>query len=146
MGASLNRVELLGRLGRDPEQKTSQNGSVIATLSIATESSFKDKSGQWQKTTDWHRVTIFGKQAENACRYLHKGSLVLIEGSLRYRTWEGQDGQKHSATDIVAQSVQFLDSKPREGGAPQQQGQGGYNGNYAYEDRYENNSVDQTPF
>ena len=109
-----NKVFLLGRLARDPEIRYTQNGSAIANMTVATDESFTGSDGNKVERTEWHRVTVFGKMAENCGNYLGKGSLVHVEGSLATRKWQDQNGQDRYTTEIKAQRVQFLDR--REGG------------------------------
>lgn len=109
-----NKVFLLGRLARDPEIRYTQNGSAIANMTVATDESFTGSDGNKVERTEWHRVTVFGKAAENCGNYLGKGSLVHVEGSLATRKWQDQNGQDRYTTEIKAQRVQFLDR--REGG------------------------------
>ena len=109
-----NKVFLLGRLARDPEIRYTQNGSAIANMTVATDESFTGSDGNKVERTEWHRVTVFGKAAENCGNYLGKGSLVHVEGSLATRKWRDQNGQDRYTTEIKAQRVQFLDR--REGG------------------------------
>ena len=109
---SLNRVILLGRLGRDPEVRYAQSGTTVATLNLATDERRPDGSGGWKNETEWHRVVLFGKQADLAKQYLTKGREVLIEGSLRTRQWQDKDGQKRWTTEVVTQNMRFV------GGAP----------------------------
>lgn len=109
-----NKVFLLGRLARDPEIRYTQNGSAIANMTVATDESFVGSDGNKVERTEWHRVTVFGKMAENCGNYLGKGSLVHVEGSLQTRKWQDQNGQDRYTTEIKAQRVQFLDR--REGG------------------------------
>tara|TARA_R110002051_G_C8428305_1_gene453020 strand:+ start:80 stop:586 length:507 start_codon:yes stop_codon:yes gene_type:complete len=123
---SVNKVIVLGRLGQDPEIKTTNSGSQVCNLSIATtELGRKDQAtGQrGQDETEWHRVTLFGKMAENAGQYLKKGSQVYIEGRLNTRKWQDQNGQDRYSTDIIGNEMQFMSSKSD--GVPAQQ-QGGY--------------------
>ena len=105
---SLNRVILLGRLGRDPEVRHAQSGTTVATLNLATDERRPDGSGGWKSETEWHRVVLFGKQADLAKQYLTKGREVLIEGSLRTRQWQDKDGQKRYTTEIVGQNMRFV--------------------------------------
>ena len=109
-----NKVFLLGRLARDPEIRYTQNGSAIANMTVATDESFTGSDGNKVERTEWHRVTVCGKTAENCGNYLGKGSLVHVEGSLATRKWQDQNGQDRYTTEIKAQRVQFLDR--REGG------------------------------
>ena len=113
---SLNRVILLGRLGRDPEIRYTQSQLTIANLNIATDERRPDGNGGWKQETEWHRVVLFGKQADLAKQYLTKGREVLIEGSLRTRQWQDQQGQKKFSTEIVAQNMRFVGGRGGAGG------------------------------
>jgi single-strand DNA-binding protein len=116
MAASVNKVILIGNLGRDPETRFTNSGSSVTSFSLATKDSFADKSGARQERTEWHNITVWGKQGETCAQYLKKGSSVYIEGRITYREYEAKDGSgKRKATDIVAMRVQFLNSR---GGAP----------------------------
>jgi single-strand DNA-binding protein len=112
----INKVILLGNLGRDPEVRYTQNGMAVATLSVATNERWRDKDGQSQERTEWHRVIAWGKQAEFCSNYLTKGRQVFVEGRIQTRSWEDRDGQKKYTTEIVAQTVQAIGGR-REGGA-----------------------------
>ena len=117
--ASLNKVTLIGNLGRDPETKYMPSGDAMTNITIATTESWKDKAtGEKKEATEWHRVTFFGKLAEIAGQYLKKGSSVYVEGSLRTRKYTDKDGVEKYATDIKADTMQMLGGKPSE--APQQ--------------------------
>ncbi len=107
----LNKVMIIGRLGRDPELRYSQSGSPVCTLNIATDESYTDRDGNRVDRAEWHRVVVFQKAAENCSQYLTKGSLVFIEGSLQTRKWQDQQGQDRYTTEIKAQRVQFLDKR-----------------------------------
>jgi len=124
---SVNKAIIIGNLGRDPEIRYSAEGTAMANLSVATTYSRTDKSGQRTEETEWHRVVLFGRQAEVAGEYLRKGSQIFVEGRLRTRKWTDQSGQDRYTTEIVAQSMQMLGSKDngaQSGGyAPQQQSQ-----------------------
>jgi len=115
---TLNKVQLIGRLGQAPEQKFLQNGTAVCTLSIATNTSYKGADGKYVDETEWSRVVLWGKQAENAAKFLAKGSRVLIEGKLKTRTWE-KDGVKHYATEVVADSFQMMDGKSEAAAQPE---------------------------
>ena len=118
--AGVNKAIILGRLGRDPEIRYSQQGLAIVNFSVATSEVWYDKaSGEKKESTQWHRIVVFGKPAENCEKYLSKGSQVYIEGRIQTSDYE-KDGQKHYSTDIVANTVQFLGGK-----------QGGGSGNYS---------------
>jgi single-strand DNA-binding protein len=108
MSRGINRVTLVGNLGNDPETKYTQGGMAITTLSLATTSVRKDKDGNAQERTEWHRVKLFGKLGEIAGEYLKKGRQVYIEGSIRYDKFTGQDGVEKYFTDIVADEMQML--------------------------------------
>jgi len=103
---SLNNVILIGRLGRDPEERTTTGGIRLSSFSLATDTYH---NGTGEKTTEWHRIVVFGKVAEQCNQYLKKGRLVCIEGRLQTRSWEKAPGEKHYFTDVVASRVQFLD-------------------------------------
>jgi single-strand DNA-binding protein len=119
----VNKVILVGNLGADPETRYMPSGGAVTNVNIATSESWKDKqTGQPQERTEWHRVVFFNRLAEIAGEYLKKGSKVYVEGSLRTRKWQGQDGQDRYTTEIVAAEMQMLDS--RAGG--QQGGGSGY--------------------
>lgn len=106
--SGINKVIIIGRLGADPEVKTITGGSTVARLSIATSENWTDREGQKQERTEWHRVVVWGKLAELCGKYLSKGRQAYIEGRLQTRSWEDQQGQKRYATEIVANTVQFL--------------------------------------
>lgn len=105
---SVNKVIIVGRLGADPEVKAVGQGQTVARLSIATSEAWTGKDGQKQERTEWHRVTVWGRQAENCGKHLSKGRQVYVEGKLQTRSWEDQQGQKKYSTEIVASTVQFL--------------------------------------
>ncbi len=107
---SVNKVIIVGRLGQDPEIRYTQGGAGVATINIATSENWLDKSGQKQERTEWHRVVVWGKQAENCAQYLKKGRQVYVEGRLQTRQWQDQAGNKRYTTEVVAQNVQFLGS------------------------------------
>ncbi len=122
----LNKVMIIGRLGRDPELKYASSGMPIANLRIATDESYMDRDGNKVERTEWHSVVVFQRAAENCANYLAKGSLVFVEGSLQTRKWQDQEGKDRYTTEIKAQRVQFLDRKgARDGDAPAAQS-GGY--------------------
>lgn len=125
MARGVNKVILIGNLGNDPETKFLPSGGAVTNVSLATSESWKDKqTGQMQERTEWHRVVFFNKLAEIAGEYLKKGSKVYVEGSLRTRKWQGQDGQDRYTTEIVVSEMQMLDGRGEGGGA--QPRQGGY--------------------
>jgi single-strand DNA-binding protein len=117
MARGVNKVILVGNLGKDPEVRYSPNGSAMANVTIATAESWKDKqTGEKQEKTEWHRVVFFNRLAEVVGEYLKKGSQVYIEGRLQTRKWQGQDGQDRYTTEIVANEMQMLGSRSGGGG------------------------------
>jgi single-strand DNA-binding protein len=124
--ASVNRVILIGNLGRDPETRFLPSGAAVCEFSIATSEKFKGRDGQMQERTEWHRITVFGKMAEVCGKYLEKGRPVYVEGSIRSEEYEAKDGSgKKRSYKIVAQSVQFLGAR---GGAPMGDDAAGFSG------------------
>ncbi|MEY2342107.1 single-stranded DNA-binding protein [Acidithiobacillus sp. IBUN Pt1247-S3] len=103
--AGLNKVIVLGNLGRDPEMRYMPDGKAVATLAIATSETFKDKNGDKQERVEWHRVSLFGKTAEIAGKYLKKGSQALVEGRIQTRKWTDKDGQERYSTEIVGERL-----------------------------------------
>jgi single-strand DNA-binding protein len=134
--AGVNKVILIGNLGRDPEIRYTQGGQPVANFTLATSESFNNREGKREERTEWHRIVVWGKTAELCTQYLAKGRTVYIEGRLQTREWEDKEGQKRRTTEVVAQTVQFLGG-PRGsgggggggggGGAPPREG-GGYGG------------------
>lgn len=108
MSGSVNKVILIGNLGADPELKYTPSDRPVCNLSVATNDSYKDKSGQRQERTEWHRVTVWGELGEACSKYLAKGRSLYLEGRLQTRSWEDKQGQKRYSTDIVADRVVFL--------------------------------------
>jgi single-strand DNA-binding protein len=115
--ASVNKVIIVGNLGRDPETRYMPDGGAITNISVATTDKWKDKNGEMQEKTEWHRVAFFGKLAEIAGEYLKKGSQVYVEGRLQTRKWQDKDGQDKYTTEIVANQMQMLGSRQGMGGA-----------------------------
>ena len=113
--ASVNKVILVGNLGRDPETRYTTGGDAVTNIRVATTDTWKDKNGEKQERTEWHTVVFFGRQAEIAGEYLKKGRQVYVEGRLQTRKWQDKDGQDRYTTEIVADRMQMLGS--REGGA-----------------------------
>jgi single-strand DNA-binding protein len=114
--ASVNKVILVGNLGRDPETRYTTGGEAVTNISIATTDTWKDKSGEKQERTEWHRVAFFGKLAEIAGEYLKKGSQVYVEGRLQTRKWQDKEGQDKYTTEIIADRMQMLGSRTGSGG------------------------------
>ena len=116
MASSVNKVILVGRLGRDPEMKYTPQGVPIAKFSIATDEQWTDKSGEKQRRTEWHNIVAWSKLAEICQKYLVKGKLIYIEGRLQTQSWDDQEGKKHSRTEIRADNMVMLSSAPGGGG------------------------------
>jgi len=109
---SVNKAILVGRLGRDPETRFTSGGQAVANFTLATDETYKDRTGERQKRTEWHRVVLWGKLAEITQQYLKKGMLVYIEGRIQTRQWEDKrDGQKRTTTEIVANVMRMLTSR-----------------------------------
>jgi single-strand DNA-binding protein len=106
--ASVNKVIVIGNLGRDPELRYTQNGQAVANFTVATNENWTNKAGEREERTEWHRVVAWGRVAELCAEYLAKGRTVYVEGRLQTREWEDKEGQKRRSTEIVAQTVQFL--------------------------------------
>lgn len=106
--ASVNKVILVGNLGADPEKRYTGSGQAVCNLRLATTDRWNDKQGNKQERTEWHRVVVYGPQAENCERYLTKGRQVYVEGNIRTRQWEDQQGNTRYITEVIAQRVQFL--------------------------------------
>jgi single-strand DNA-binding protein len=106
----VNKTILVGRLGRDPETRFTGGGTAVANFSMATDESYKDKNGERQKRTEWHKVIVWGKSAEIAQKYLKKGALIFVEGRIQSREWE-KDGEKHRSFEIVANNFRMLEGK-----------------------------------
>lgn len=153
--ASVNKVILVGNLGKDPEVRYMPSGEAVTNITLATTESWRDKStGDKKEATEWHRVVFFRKLAEIAGQYLKKGSQVYIEGSLKTRKWQDKDGQERYTTEIVADEMKMLGS--RQGGgdaasrgsdrASERQGGGGGNGVPASQPAYAGDFEDDIPF
>lgn len=129
MARGVNKVILIGNVGQDPEVKYMPSGGAVTNISVATSESWKDKNtGQMQERTEWHRVVMFNRLGEIAGEFLRKGSKVYIEGSLRTRKWQGQDGSDRYTTEIVADQMQMLDGRG--------EGTGNQAGGYSQQDNY----------
>src|SRR3990167_2357951 len=113
---SVNKAILGGRLGADPEIRFTGTGRAVANFRIATDSVWKDRDGNRQKTTEWHNIVVWGQQAETCAKYLTKGREVYVEGEIRTRNYEGKDGVKRYVTEIIAQQVRFLGGAAARGG------------------------------
>lgn len=135
--AGVNKAIIVGNLGRDPEIRYTQGGSPVCQLSVATTRAYTNKNNDRVEETEWHRIVVWGKSAEHCHNYLSKGRQVYVEGRIQTRSYEDKEGVKRYSTEIVANTVQFLGSKPAgastksssssSGGSP---GEGGWNDNY----------------
>lgn len=146
----LNKVMLIGRLGADPEVRFMPSGSSVATIRLATSRRWKDKqTGERKEETEWHRVVFFSRLAEIAGEYLKKGSQVYVEGRIRTQKWQGQDGQDRYTTEIVAESMNMLDSRSggttNFGGDQPQSGYSAPSSKPAHESGQQNNSGSMPP-
>jgi len=127
----INKVIVLGNLGKDPEMRYLPNGDAVANFTVATSESWKDKqTGEQKEQTEWHRIVAFRRLGEICGEYLRKGSKIYIEGSLQTRKWQNQQGQDVYSTEIVAKEMQMLDSKDGGQGGQQSGGQGGQQGGF----------------
>ena len=127
MARGVNKVILIGRLGQDPESRFSADGTQVANFSLATSEVWKDKLGEKQEKTEWHRCVAWRKTAELIVQYTQKGSMLYVEGKLQTRSWDDKDGVKRYTTEIVINTIEFLSSKDDAGGSggSQQGPQGG---------------------
>lgn len=116
MSRSLNKVQLIGHVGKDPDYTFTSGGTAVATFRLATSESWKDKNGALQENTDWHTIVVWNSQYRNLAdivhKLVHKGSKLYVEGKLKYRTYESRDGSKRTVTEIIADNIMLLDSKP----------------------------------
>ncbi len=108
---SVNKVILVGRLGRDPETRYTSSGQAVCNFSMATDESFRDRSGERQKRTEWHKIVVWGKLAEICQKYLKKGSQIYLEGRIQTRQWDDKEGNKRTSLEIVASAMQMLDRR-----------------------------------
>ena len=116
---SLNKCLIIGNLGRDPEMRYTPSGQAVTQFTVAVNRNRKDQQGEWQEETEWFRVVAWGPLAERTAEYLRKGNKVFVEGRIQTRQWEGQDGQKRYTTELVANTIQNLERRPRdESGEP----------------------------
>lgn len=123
MKRGLNKVQIIGNLGNDPEMRYMPNGNAVANFTVATSESWKDQQGQQQEHTEWHRIVIYRKLAEIAGEYLKKGSQVYLEGKLQTRKWQDQTGQDRFTTEIIADEMQMLGARQQGGNQGQQPNQ-----------------------
>jgi single-strand DNA-binding protein len=114
---SVNKVILVGRLGRDPETRYTSAGQAVCNFTLATDETYRDRAGERQKRTEWHRIVVWAKQAEIAQQYLRKGSLVFVEGRIQTRQWDDREGQKRTTVEIVANNFRMLGGRGEGGSA-----------------------------
>lgn len=138
--ASLNKVMLIGNLGKDPEVRYTTSGQAVASFSLATTEKYKNKSGEWEEKTEWHNIVLWGKLAEIAKDYLSKGKTAYIEGRLQTRKWQDKDGRDRYTTEIVGDRMQMLSPKGGGGARPGNEPGG------AYDDPVSYNQDDDIPF
>lgn len=119
---SLNKVLLIGNVGKDPEIRHLEGGSSVATITLATNERFKDRSGEGREVTEWHTVVAWGQLADLAKNYIRKGTQIFVEGAIRTRSWDDQSGVKHYATEIRANAIQLLGSRRADSPAPMDHG------------------------
>jgi single-strand DNA-binding protein len=122
--ASLNKVMLIGNLGKDPEVRFTPGGQAVANFSIATTERWKGKDGNQEEKTEWHNIVVWGKLAELCREYLHKGRPCFVEGRLQTRSWDDKEGKKRYTTEVVAQTIQFLGGRGETAGAGRGAGAG----------------------
>lgn len=144
--SSLNKAMIIGRLGADPDVRYTQSNTAVATMSVATSERYKDKNGELQENTEWHRVVAWNRLAEICQQYLKKGSLVYFEGPIQTREWEDKDGQKRYTTEIKALSMQMLDSRGDSGGSSKPSGSGSQPKKEAVIDESFDDMDDDLPF
>lgn len=139
---SVNKVILVGNLGKDPELRYTSSGTAVATFSLATSERYKDRSGEQQEKTEWHNIVTWRNLAEICGKYLHKGKQIYIEGRIQTRSYDDRDGNKRYITEIVADQMQMLGSKGDDGGRGRQ------NDNYdqRQEPQAEESQVSEPPF
>ncbi len=113
MAGTLNKVMIIGRVGRDPETRYTPDGTPVASFSVATNMRRRTPDGEMKEDTEWFNIVAWRRQAEFASQYIQKGRLIYVEGRLQTRSWDGQDGQKHYRTEVVANNFQLLDSRGR---------------------------------
>ncbi|AJE02332.1 single-stranded DNA-binding protein [Geobacter pickeringii] len=144
--ASLNKVMLIGNLGKDPEVRYTPAGTAVASFSLATSEKFKNKNGEWEERTEWHNVVLWGRQAEVAGEYLSKGKTVYIEGRLQTRKWQDKDGRDRWSTEVVGEKMQMLSARGEGGGRPAGRGgDAGFSGGPGF-DEPAFNPDDDIPF
>lgn len=142
---TVNKAILIGNLGADPEMRTTNSGTQVANLRLATTDRRKDRDGNWTDHTEWHSVTVFGKTAENVARFCRKGKQLFIEGRIQTRKWQDRDGKDRYSTEIVADNIRFLGGKSDDSGGNSSSG-GGYGGGSGYGGGKKPYVTDDVPF
>jgi single-strand DNA-binding protein len=144
----INKVILIGNLGQDPELRTTAGGTHVASLSVATTDRRKDRDGNWGEHTEWHKVVVFGKTAENVAQYLKKGRQVYVEGRLSTQKWQDKNGVDRWTTEIIGENVRFLGTGQgaRRDSPPEGGGFGGDRGGHAPESQANGAGDDAPPF
>jgi single-strand DNA-binding protein len=143
---SVNKVILVGRLGRDPETRYTSGGQAVANFSIATDETYKDRNGERQKRTEWHKIVVWAKQAEIAQQYLKKGSLIFLEGRIQSREWQDKEGQKRTSFEIVATNFRMLGGRGDAAAAGAGAGAGGGASAPRSSDEFEGHAPADDPF
>jgi single-strand DNA-binding protein len=141
---SYNKVILIGNVGKDPEIRHLDSGVAVITLPVVTSERIKDRNGEWREMSEWHNVVFWRALAESVEKYVHKGTQILVEGKLRNRSWEDQNGQKRYTTEIVAETLKVLNR--RDNNNSQQSGQHDNKSNIAITDITTKDVVDDLPF
>lgn len=147
--ASLNKVMLIGNLGKDPEVRYTAGGTAVASFSLATSEKFKNKNGEWEERTEWHNVTLWARLAEIAGEYLSKGKTVYVEGRLQTRKWQDKEGKDRYTTEIVGEKMQMLSGKGEGSGGGGNRPAGRSSGQEYSQPQYEEpafNPDDEIPF
>jgi len=143
--AGVNKAIIVGNLGRDPELRYTQAGQPVAQLSVATTRAYTNKQNERIEDTEWHRIVVWGKQAEHCNNYLAKGRQVYVEGRIQTRSYEDKEGIKRYSTEVIADSVQFLGSGGGQGGGQNNSGQGGGGGQRSNNQKPEGNGSTSQP-
>jgi len=146
MANSLNRAQIIGNLTRDPELRQTSGGQNVTSFGVATNRVWKDASGAKQEETEFHNIVAWGRLAEICAQYLGKGRKVFVEGRLRTRDWEGQDGQKRRTTEIIAENMVMLDRAPQSGSAPSAPSAPSFGSNASEGDGIDDIKLEDIPF
>lgn len=141
---SLNKCMIIGNLGKDPEMRYTSAGNAVTQMSVATNRNYRNQAGEWESETEWFRVVVWGEQGERAAEYMKKGHKVYVEGRMQTRSWEGQDGQKRYATELIANKVTSLERRDKDSGGYTPEEPAGYQGNS--QPTTDANDYDDLPF